>query len=313
MPRPSNAVDRPDLGSLAWEYLMEDKTNVGLGVMPIFGVPENSMQYPVIPLESIVKQPDTLVRDARGHYRRADWEFQLDTFTCIEHGWEELVDDRESNLYQRFFDAEAVSTERAVGILLRGHEKRVQQILSASTNVSDLSDWTAPSTATPKADIKTGAQAMRTTFGVTPNVVVMSATAFENVLVTDELKTYLQFTSPHLVQGIEAQRQTLARYFSVMDVLVGDQQVDNAKRGKAATLTEIWAANEVFLCRVNASQNLRAPSVGRTFLWQTDSPDVMTTETYREEQARSDVVRVRHNTAEKVQYAGAIRKLTPGG
>lgn len=313
MPRPTDAtaVGRPDLGALAYEHMMDQSMYIGLSIMPLFQVPEQSMQYPVIPIESLIKSRDNTARAARAGYARADWQFEFGTFACAEHGWEELVDDKERNLYQRFFDAEVVATEIATGVILRNHEARVAAVLTASTNTTAAGvTWATAATATPKANIKTAINEMRAAGGVRPNKIVMSWTTFTNVLVTNELRDYLQYTSPHLVEGLEAQRATLARYFGVDEVLVGDVLEDTAKRGKAASLADLWPDDEVYLVAVNDSNNLRMPSVGRTFQWIEDAPDILTTESYRDETKRSNVVRVRHNVAEAVQYAGAIRKLT---
>ena len=57
-------------------------------------------------------------------------------------------------------------------------------------------------------------------------------------------------------------------------------------------------------------QNLKEPCLGRTFLWEEDSPGMLTTEQYREEQTRSDIYRVRQNTDECIQFTGAGYILT---
>ena len=63
MPRPTSAttVQRPDLGALAYEYLIDAAARgfIGMSVMPLFEVPEKSSDYPVIPIESLVTDQDT--------------------------------------------------------------------------------------------------------------------------------------------------------------------------------------------------------------------------------------------------------------
>ena len=58
-------------------------------------------------------------------------------------------------------------------------------------------------------------------------------------------------------------------------------------------------------------KNLALPSVGRTFLWESDSPDNATVESYRDEKHRSDVFRVRQNVEEKVidKYFAHLMKV----
>ena len=132
---------------------------------------------------------------------------------------------------------------------------------------------------------------MRAASGLTPNALVMSLKVFENVLGTDELKTYLQYTSPHLVDGVEAQRSTLARYFGVNQVLVGGAIQNTAKMGQSVSIADLWNDEYVNLCRVSAGgPNLREPVFGRTFLWEEDSPDTLVTESYRDEPKRAEIV-----------------------
>jgi len=225
-----------------------------------------------------------------------------------------LLDDSELRMYRRLFDAEEVSVLRATNVVLQNHERRVASTLFNTSNaISDAAasvPWSTPATATPKADVKAATTAMRNGSGLTPNACVMSKTVLDNLLVTDELKTYLQYTSPHLVDGLAGQIQTVARYFGVAQVLVGDRMENTAAKSKAAVLTDIWDDDYVSLCRVSNSMDLRDPSFGRSFLWTADSPGILTTEQYRAEQQRSEVYRVRQNIDEAVVFIGANSLIT---
>lgn len=315
-PTPSTTVQRPDLGSLAWEYMLESSQRgfIGMSVLPVFDVTEQSADYPKIPIESLLKVPETK-RAARSGYSRGDWEFETGTYSCQEHGWEEPVDDQEANLYQRFFDAESVSVEIAVDTILRGHELRVASMVGNTSNAGGNSAvtaaWSDPTNATPKADVKTGIQLMRGISGLAPNVGVCSLKVLENVLVTEELRNYLQYTSPHLVEGLDAQRATLARYLGLSDILVGGAIQDTANKGQSTVIGDIWDDAFFSLMRVSGGeQRLREPVFGRTFLWSTDAPNVVTTEQYREEQTRSNIYRVRQNVDEAIVFVGAHYLLT---
>jgi hypothetical protein len=85
MARPTSAttVQRPDLGQVAYEYMLDASQRgfIGLDVLPIFEVPEQSADYPVIPIESLLKIPDTK-RAPRGNYNRGDYEFEMGIYVC---------------------------------------------------------------------------------------------------------------------------------------------------------------------------------------------------------------------------------------
>lgn len=313
MPRPTSAttLQRPDLGALAYEYAMEadQRGFIGQLLLPTFEVAEQSADYPVIPIEAILKTQDT-ARAPRGGYNRGDYEFETGTYSCKEHGWEEPVDDVEARLYRRFFDAEQAAVMRATDILLRGYEKRVAaKVFSTSyvTNTSNVgTEWSTAATCTPKADVKTAIQAMRAASGLVPNTIAMSLKVFENLMITAEIKTYLQYTSPHLVETFEAQRRMLALYFGVAQVLVCGAMYDSANKGITFSLADIWDDEYILLARVATSGNdLREPCLGRTFLWTADSPQLLTAEQYREDQTRSNIYRVRHQTDEALVFSGA--------
>lgn len=312
MPRPTSGttIQRPDLGALAYEYMMSaaDRGFIGLQILPIFEVSEQSADYPVIPIEALLKMPDTK-RAPRGAYNRGDWEFETGTYACEEYGWEEPVDDVEARLYRRFFDAEEVAVMRATDIILRAHEKRVASMVFNTSSVTNTAavttEWSTASSCTPKADVKTAKRALKAATGVDVNTIVMSEKVLENVLISAELKTYLQYTNPHLLTGRAAQLNLLAQYFDVDRVLVGGSQYDSTDKGQSYTLADIWDDEYVLLARIAGGNNLRDPSLGRTFLWTADSPSILVTESYREEQTRSNIYRVRQYTDEAFIFAGA--------
>lgn len=313
MPRPTSATAalRPELGVIAYEYMLEaaQRGFIGLQVLPLMEVPLQSSYYPYIPIESLLKMPDTK-RAARGNYNRSDWEFGTKNFSCKENGWEELIDDNERALFSRFFDAEVVATQRAVDIVLRAQEKRIADAVMSTGNITATSnvgtEWSTVATCTPYADIKTAKAAMRAASGLLPNAVIMTWVAAENVLASTELRNKLQYTTPIEFMSDQQKYQVLANYFGVGRCLVGNGIYDSAKKGKTKTLTDIWDDEYVLLAVLSSGgQDLKEPCLGRTFLWTGDSPSNVVTETYRDEPKRSDVVRVRHDTDEAFVFAGA--------
>lgn len=312
-PTPANAVSRADLGAIAYEYMVDQTAFIGGQVMPVFEVGEKNGEYPIITIESLLSR-QTTSRAPRASYSRSDWKFKMGNYDCAEHGWEELLDDSELRMYRRLFDAEEVSVLRATNVVMQNHERRVAAALFNTANaISDAAAtaaWSDAANATPKADVVAATTAMRDGAGLTPNACVMSKRVFDNLLVTDELKNYLQYTSPHLVDGLAGQIQTVARYFSVAQVMVGDRMENTAAKSKAAVLADIWDNDFVSLCRVSNSMDLRDPAFGRSFLWTADSPGILTTEQYRVEEKRSEAYRVRQNIDESVVFIGANSLIT---
>lgn len=313
MPRPTSAttLQRPDLGALAYEYLIDapNRGFIGMEIMPVFAVPEQSADYPKIPVEALIKTRDTK-RAPRGTYNRGDWEFETGTYKAQEYGWEEPVDDVEANLYQRYFDAEMISTEICMDTILRGHERRVATLLEANSLTSNVGiEWSTAATATPRANVETGREAMRSTYGVLPNAIAMSYKVFRNVLNTAEIKDALKYTNPIEIGSEQAQRMVLSQYLG-LDVLVGSGQRDSAKKGQSFSLADLWDDEYVHLIkRASGGSRLREPVYGRTFLWFEDAPQEVVVESYREEDRRSTIIRARQHVDEAVIFAGAAYKL----
>ncbi len=311
MPNPDSTLQRPDLGAIAYEYMLDASRRgfIGLEILPIFPVQKQSGNYPKIPKEAFLKAQPTK-RARRGNYNRSDYEFGTGNFSCEEYGWEEQVDDAEANLYRRFFDSEEIAVMRATDILLRGQEKRIATAVFNTSNITGTAaitiEWSTPATAVPRSDVKTAKQAMRAASGLVPNVMVISLKVLENLLMVSEITDALKYTNPIELGGIEAQKRILATYFGVDRLLVGGAIEDTAKKGQDASLSDVWNDEYCGLFRISSGgPDLREPALGRSFLWTGDSPSNLVVETYREEQTRSNIYRVRHNVDEAFQFTGA--------
>src|SRR3972149_2267594 len=117
MPRPtsSTTIQRPDLGALAYEYMIDAASRgfICMSIMPIFEVIEKTADYPKIPIESLIKDQDTK-RLANGNYQRGDWKFETGTYNCEEYGWEEPGADGEDPPHRRHFGAVPISPRSSV-------------------------------------------------------------------------------------------------------------------------------------------------------------------------------------------------------
>jgi len=312
MPEPTSAttLQRPDLGAIAYEYMLEASQRgfIGLSLLPVFPVSLKTSDYPVIPIEALIKTQSTK-RAPRSNYARNDYQFETGTYNCEDHGLEEPVDDTERALYQRFFDLEEVSVKRLMDAVLRGQELRIATLLFNTGNfayTAIATEWSTAATATPRANVEAGKTAMRAASGLMPNVVAMSLKVFTNLLLTAEIGTAFRYTSPIEIGGVEAQKRLMAQYFGVDRILVGDAIRDTAKKGQTKVLGDIWDDEYVGLFKISAGGNdLREPCVGRSFLWTADSPGNLITEQYRDEPKRCDIYRVRHNIDEALVFAGA--------
>jgi len=312
-PTASTTVQRPELGQVAWEYMTTGEgrqANIGLDVLPIFDSAQKTADYAKIPVETLLEVKDTK-RAPRSAYNESDWQFETGTFNCQDNGWKELIDDEEKKLYAYLFDAEMVATQRAMAIITRNHEIRSATLLFNTSNFSDTgvaTEWSTPTTCTPHKDVTiTGFNAMKALGGLLPNTGVCSEKVFRNLIASSEVKDAFKYTGtgPMEETGFDVQKRAVASYFGLEKILVGGAVKSTAKKGQSAVATDVWDDEYFGLFRIESGMDLRKPQVGRTFLWTADSPGMLVTETYRDEDKRSDVVRVRHNVDEAIIFANA--------
>ncbi len=311
----TTAQVRSDLGTIAWEHAIsaEGRGFVGFRVLPIFSTSKKAGEYPVIKTESFLKLQKT-ARAPRGAYNRSDYQFGKGNYSCSEHGWEELLDDSERALYGEVdFEAEEIAVMRAVDVILRQQEQRIAtkvQDTGTLPNSAVSVTWATKATATPREDVLTAKETMRSTYGIKPNIMVITEANKIDLLLTQEITDAFKYTNPIEIGGDEAQLRILAQYFGLEEVLVAGGLKDTAKKGQSKTLADIWDKTKAGLYKVSSSRDLKDPALGRTFLWEEDSPENLVTEQYRAESNRSDVFRARHNVDESFIFTGAAHILT---
>lgn len=305
MPQPvsGTTISRPDLAQLVMEF-RETAATGGIAdrVMPLFPVAQQAMEFPVIPKEVMLQIPDT-IRSMRGTYPRSDWEFELGLYSTRENGWEEAIDDRERKLYASLFDAEAVATQRAVRIIDMAKEKRVATKVFNATNFTAheiTHEWDDATNAVPITDVNTGRNAIRAASGMLPNTLIISFSTFQNLKVCSQIVDRLKYTFP----GIDINRMTsqqLAAIFDLEQVLVGGAVYSSSDKGQAATIADLWNKEYAMLTRCADGQDITEPCIGRTFYWtEENAGEEPVVESYREEGKRGDVVRVRHDSDERL-------------
>lgn len=311
MPGPSSSLStqRPDLSGSFMEFdmAMNSQGFIATQVLPVFEAAKASGNFGKIPIEQLLQQPDTLRAPGTG-YARGKWKFEPATYITTEHGWEEPVDDNEAAMYSDYFDAEQVSALRAYGIILGNLERRVAAAVfntstwtgaSLTTTVGTV--WSTKASATPAADVAAAVDKVYSNSGLWPNTVIMSRQLFREARECAEIIDRLKYNGLTDVKPANMTAQILAQVFDVERVLVAGSTKNTANEGQTASLSSNWDATKCMVCRTVLSNDIREPGLGRIFHWSQDGSQIGgTAETYRDETVRGDVVRVRHQTGEKI-------------
>jgi hypothetical protein len=312
MPSPNEtlATLRPDLGGSFEDFdLAMDRLGfIGHRVLPIIEAQVASGTFGRIPLAQLLKNAD-VKRTSRSGYPRGDWEFEEETFSTKEYGFEEPVDARDEKLYGEFFDAEMIAADLARDIVLREAEKRIAAMIfnattwnGASLTTAVSNEWDDYANATPLDDVEGAVNKVYDGTGMWPNALVINRRVFRNLRNCDQiLERIASHGAGSSIKASDVTVDQLARCFDLDNIFVAGSSKNSAIEGQAATPTQIWSSEYAMVCRVATTNNIKEPCLGRTIHWGVDGSQVGgTMETYEEAKIRGEVVRCRHEVHEKV-------------
>lgn len=308
------ATPRLDLGAALEEYPLAPQGLIGLQALPVFPTPKREGQYNTVTRESILRTRN-VKRGAGGAYSRDSFDTDLLSYACQEYGHEQPMGDDMAEYYASMFDCEMTAAAMAQNVLLREQEKRIAAVFqdvsatgwysSTAALYTDCStDWDSAS-ATIVADVDGAKEKVRQNCGLAANTMIISAAVLPWFKKNTDMLARLQYTTQmtdNVIIGM------LPSIFGLQKVLVAGGVYDTAGEGVTMSLSDIWSDNYAWIGVTATTNNLAEPCVGRTFLWSSDSPDNVTVESYREEQTRSTIYRVRQHLDEVIQdlYFGHV-------
>jgi len=300
-PTSDTTVSRPDLGQAIYETMMNAPTMgyIGMELMPIFRVVAQTATYPVIPKEALFNLLDT-TRGPLGHYNRSDGEFEEGFYSTAENGLEKRVDDRFRAMYSSKFAYEMALANILMNDILRAQEYRIASKLFSETNfktaIAAATAWETVASASPKEDVDAGKESLRSN-GIIPNTLAISYVTFLDISRNTEVKTQIYQLFPDAAKTGQVSIEHLKSYFDVERVLVAGSLKNTAKRGQDAALSSIWSDTYALLCKTSDG-DISDPCIGRTFLWNEGAADEVVAEEYYSDEVRSNILRVRHDSAE---------------
>lgn len=206
--------------------------------------------------------------------------------------------------------AEEISISRTMDILLKAQEKRIADKLFNENNFvahNVVNKWSSASDATPVDDVLAGKEAFRGQCDMQPDALVITWSVCQALKRCTQIRDQLKYTFP----GIDLNRLSEVQLAQILDVprlIVAGAIYNSADKGKAASISGIWDKRYAALVKISSSVDISAPGIGRTFVWSEDSPENPIVEQYREDQIRSEVIRVRHHVDEQL-----IRSMNEDG
>lgn len=301
------------------QALIEGPSDVGLigaEALPLLNVPAKSGIYLKATLAGAdLRNADALKRDIASEYASIARSYTSATYTTQEYGLTEYLDDSFKADLNRFFSIEASSAKFLLRQLKLSHEKRVSDLLWASStpfttaDASPLVNYTEAllTTINAPADVA-AAKLSLAKLGYQANAVLMSANVFERIrrstLLQNMFFGVISDVGPRLLD--EAQ---VAAGLGVEKVLIGRAARNTANKNLSYSGSFIIPDTKIIVASLQGGE-FTAGGVGRTLVWADDAPGGFISETYRDDARRSNVLRVRMNTAEVVIDANAAVRIT---
>lgn len=302
----TGATIRGDINTVVEEAFNADKTFIGQLVMPMLPVDVKSGTYPKLTktLTGLLDSGGD-VRAPNGSYPRNNRAWTTDTYDTIDRGLEETIDDTDAKDLGRFFDLEAAKARWCMRSMMLGLEIRVAAAIINATTFGAGTNSAVAYTVANKAtvdfpqDVLAAIERVNAK-GAQANTIILSDTLLARLKFTTLLQNFIRGSRPS--DGtLNITANSIQQGFAdsgITQVLVGKSRYNSAKKGQTAALTSIWGTTYVWVGQVESGPANNG-GAGRTLVWNKEG-GLFVSETYRDEGIRSNVVRVRQHTAEKV-------------
>lgn len=275
---------------------------------PVFEAAEQNGTIGVIPLKAFRQTPQT-GRDNRGNYNRVNFGFQDEVYRTAENGLEMPIDHRRSKIYRNWFDFEVATTAITLNMVMRAYEMRVAALLHNATTfaastaavTNEWNDWT---NATPLVDVQKAKLAVWTKTGIYPDTLQVNKRQFDNLRNCVEITTKIASAGAGTsIKPADITKEILANCFDIREIVVADSSKDTANEGQAVSISQIWSDEYAMVFKAPRTDRVEEPCLARTIHWGEDGSTIGgQIETYYEDQSRGDIVRVRHDTQERLMY-----------
>lgn len=303
----TGAILRADLTTVLEEASQSTSLFIGQTLAPVLGVDYKAGQYAKITRQSgELMKAGGVERAPFGGYSRVTRAYESDSYVTTERGLEEQIDDSQRKEVARYFAVESVAARNILRAMQLSHEIRVRDLVWNNGNWNttyagvDFTEANIETIDFPKVILDAQNRLLKK--GVPYNTLVLSQEIYNLVRRSPKLQTFLYGNLPSGAYRLVT-TQDLATAFNIQQVLIASASYDTAAKGKAPVLQPVYNNDYMWLGQV-AGGDFSAGGALRTLVWNAEG-GIFVTESYRNEELRSDIVRVRHSTTEKIIDATA--------
>lgn len=218
----------------------------------------------------------------------------LDTYFAKEHALQIAITDEERENVDEALSPDRDGTNLVTSKILLAREIAMQtQATTAanyatgySTTLSGTSQWSDYVNSNPIGDFKTGKRKIHSGLFFEPNVSVIPYQVMTQLEDHPDFIERIKYSERGILTS-----EIIASLFGIGKIIVPGVGFNSANPGQAAALGYLWG-KDVLMAYVPDSPGLRIPAFGYEFVWRYQGSLPQVTERWREQQRKSDIVRV---------------------
>jgi len=317
----TDSVPRADISTVLMEAVAQEKLYIGQLVYPTYPSGREVGRYPKfrIGAAELLKAGTgygSTKRNETGTYNELTRKFEWDSYQTEEFGLEERVDDVVARRMESFFDAEVVTSKLLMNSLMLDYEVEVATTLynaSTFTATNSTVAYTEANITTFDVPLDMNAAIERMTFlGEVPTSAIMSLSLWNRIRRSQKLQTYVYGYLNVNQGGSQITEQMFANVFGLQEILIAKKSYDTSLKNTTPTTTvvPVWPNTYIALVK-RAEGDFMNGGVGRTIVWDADSPGgLFTSESYRDEKRRGNMLRIRSNRVLKTVSPNCVQLIT---
>lgn len=303
------AVYRPDIQAFLQQAQDVESKFIAQHIFPVQNMPKRAGQYPRIKIgEGSLLRKETTKRNPTGTYNEIVRKHSWDNYKLEDRGLKARIDDDKASEMEDFFDLEVTESKLLKRNMLLDLEVQAAETLMDPTvfpNEDALVDYTEAN-----LDTVDFAYDVLLAFdkisqrGVDVNTLVLSSALWRFIRRTKKLNDYIFGATNTVKRNIKS--KDISEVFSeevgsALTVKIAASAIDNSNRAKdVPNLQPIWGNAHIWLGSVKGG-DFNNGGVGRTLSWsQAIKSGLFETETWRDEDRRGDMVRVRSYSQEHI-------------
>jgi hypothetical protein len=322
-----DSVPRQDVSTALMEAVGQEKQFIAQMLMPIYPSATEVGRYPRFrkqaaellragrnPTDATGTFNSSTKRQATGTFNEVTRKFEWDSYQTSEYGLEERVDDVIRRRMTNFFDADMITAKLLMNELMLDYEMEVASKLNTTTSTDSSEGLVSTNSRTAWNSTTAGDGTMDaprdinecterlTLLGTNPEEcdIVMSLTVFNLLRRSKLMQTYVYGFLNVTQGGSQIQPNMIAQAFGLRSCIIAKKSVDVAIKGKTPSLVPVWGNTNVLIGKFGEGDFMNG-GLGRSIIWDADSPGgLFTSEQYRDEKRRGDMLRVRSNRVLKM-------------